>query len=198
MRALPPGDDARRLPVRRCEAVLRESRASGRNLLVRSRYGTYHRVGAGAIRRGIDVASRTRRSSPSPRPPGRAMVGSIPRPWSSAPSPPGSLFLHAGGEGYADVVVRHVTGDHARVLGSLARLGEVRAALEGTRLLLKDRWPSRRRAWPRCCRQRCTRDGLAATPGRGAPTARFANDPKQEEGAGIARNEPAWRSSRGG
>jgi hypothetical protein len=32
-----------------------------------------------------------------------------------------------------------VTGDHARVLGSLARLGEVRAALEGTRLLLKDR-----------------------------------------------------------
>jgi len=31
--------------------------------------------------------------------------------------------------GYTDVIVRHLTNDHAKVLGSLARLAEVRRAL---------------------------------------------------------------------
>jgi alkanesulfonate monooxygenase SsuD/methylene tetrahydromethanopterin reductase-like flavin-dependent oxidoreductase (luciferase family) len=34
--------------------------------------------------------------------------------------------------GYTDVIVRHVTDDHPKVLGSLARLREVRAALQRT------------------------------------------------------------------
>jgi Na+(H+)/acetate symporter ActP len=34
-----------------------------------------------------------------------------------------------GSMGYTDVIVRHFTSDHARVLGSFARLGEVRKAL---------------------------------------------------------------------
>jgi len=32
--------------------------------------------------------------------------------------------------GYTDVIVRHLTDDHAKVLGSLARLAEVRKALQ--------------------------------------------------------------------
>ena len=31
--------------------------------------------------------------------------------------------------GYTDIIVRHLTDDHPRVSGSLARLGEVRQAL---------------------------------------------------------------------
>jgi hypothetical protein len=31
--------------------------------------------------------------------------------------------------GFTDVIVRHLTTDHAKVLGSFARLGEVRRAL---------------------------------------------------------------------
>ena len=31
--------------------------------------------------------------------------------------------------GYTDIIVRHLTNDHAKVLGSLARLAEVRRAL---------------------------------------------------------------------
>jgi alkanesulfonate monooxygenase SsuD/methylene tetrahydromethanopterin reductase-like flavin-dependent oxidoreductase (luciferase family) len=34
-----------------------------------------------------------------------------------------------GSMGYTDVIVRHLTSDHAKVLGSFARLGEVRRAL---------------------------------------------------------------------
>ena len=33
--------------------------------------------------------------------------------------------------GYTDVIVRHLTNDQSKVLGSLARLREVRAALKG-------------------------------------------------------------------
>jgi hypothetical protein len=33
--------------------------------------------------------------------------------------------------GYTDVIVRHLTNDQPKVLGSLARLREVRAALKG-------------------------------------------------------------------
>ena len=32
--------------------------------------------------------------------------------------------------GYTDIIVRHLTDDHAKVLGSLARLAEVRKALQ--------------------------------------------------------------------
>jgi alkanesulfonate monooxygenase SsuD/methylene tetrahydromethanopterin reductase-like flavin-dependent oxidoreductase (luciferase family) len=38
-------------------------------------------------------------------------------------------FRALGSMGYTDVIVRHFTGDHAKVLGSYARLGEVRRAL---------------------------------------------------------------------
>ena len=31
--------------------------------------------------------------------------------------------------GYTDVIVRHLTNDHAKILGSLARLADVRKAL---------------------------------------------------------------------
>ena len=34
--------------------------------------------------------------------------------------------------GYTDVIVRHLTDDQPKVLGSLARLAEVRAALKDT------------------------------------------------------------------
>jgi hypothetical protein len=32
--------------------------------------------------------------------------------------------------GYTDIIVRHLTDDHPKVLGSLARLAEVRKALQ--------------------------------------------------------------------
>jgi hypothetical protein len=32
--------------------------------------------------------------------------------------------------GYTDIIVRHLTDDHAKVLGSLARLADVRQALQ--------------------------------------------------------------------
>jgi alkanesulfonate monooxygenase SsuD/methylene tetrahydromethanopterin reductase-like flavin-dependent oxidoreductase (luciferase family) len=38
-------------------------------------------------------------------------------------------FRELGVMGYTDVIVRHLTNDHAKVLGSFARLGEVRRAL---------------------------------------------------------------------
>lgn len=38
-------------------------------------------------------------------------------------------FRALGSMGYTDVIVRHFTNDHAKVLGSFARLGEVRRAL---------------------------------------------------------------------
>jgi alkanesulfonate monooxygenase SsuD/methylene tetrahydromethanopterin reductase-like flavin-dependent oxidoreductase (luciferase family) len=38
-------------------------------------------------------------------------------------------FRALGAMGYTDVIVRHLTDDQPRVLGSLARLAEVRAAL---------------------------------------------------------------------
>jgi alkanesulfonate monooxygenase SsuD/methylene tetrahydromethanopterin reductase-like flavin-dependent oxidoreductase (luciferase family) len=38
-------------------------------------------------------------------------------------------FQALAGMGYTDVIVRHFTNDHAKVLGSFARLGEVRRAL---------------------------------------------------------------------
>jgi alkanesulfonate monooxygenase SsuD/methylene tetrahydromethanopterin reductase-like flavin-dependent oxidoreductase (luciferase family) len=38
-------------------------------------------------------------------------------------------FRALGAMGYTDVIVRHLTTDHAKVLGSFARLGEVRRAL---------------------------------------------------------------------
>jgi alkanesulfonate monooxygenase SsuD/methylene tetrahydromethanopterin reductase-like flavin-dependent oxidoreductase (luciferase family) len=38
-------------------------------------------------------------------------------------------FRALGSMGYTDVIVRHFTSDHAKVLGSFARLGEVRRAL---------------------------------------------------------------------
>jgi len=39
-------------------------------------------------------------------------------------------FRALGAMGYTDVIVRHLTDDHPKVLGSLARLAEVRAALK--------------------------------------------------------------------
>jgi hypothetical protein len=38
-------------------------------------------------------------------------------------------FQALAGMGYTDVIVRHFTNDHAKVLASFARLGEVRRAL---------------------------------------------------------------------
>jgi alkanesulfonate monooxygenase SsuD/methylene tetrahydromethanopterin reductase-like flavin-dependent oxidoreductase (luciferase family) len=38
-------------------------------------------------------------------------------------------FQALAGIGYTDVIVRHFTNDHAKVLASFARLGEVRRAL---------------------------------------------------------------------
>jgi alkanesulfonate monooxygenase SsuD/methylene tetrahydromethanopterin reductase-like flavin-dependent oxidoreductase (luciferase family) len=38
-------------------------------------------------------------------------------------------FRAFGAMGYTDVIVRHLTTDHAKVLGSFARLGEVKRAL---------------------------------------------------------------------
>jgi alkanesulfonate monooxygenase SsuD/methylene tetrahydromethanopterin reductase-like flavin-dependent oxidoreductase (luciferase family) len=38
-------------------------------------------------------------------------------------------FRALGAMGFTDVIVRHLTNDHAKVLGSFARLGEVRRAL---------------------------------------------------------------------
>jgi alkanesulfonate monooxygenase SsuD/methylene tetrahydromethanopterin reductase-like flavin-dependent oxidoreductase (luciferase family) len=38
-------------------------------------------------------------------------------------------FRELAAMGYTDVIVRHLTNDHAKVLGSFARLGEVRRAL---------------------------------------------------------------------
>jgi len=39
-------------------------------------------------------------------------------------------FRALGAMGYTDVIVRHLTNEHDKVLGSLARLAEVRAALK--------------------------------------------------------------------
>ena len=41
----------------------------------------------------------------------------------------GAAFGDLDNDGYTDVIVRHLTNDHAKVLGSLARLAEVRRAL---------------------------------------------------------------------
>ena len=38
-------------------------------------------------------------------------------------------FRELGAMGFTDVIVRHLTTDHAKVLGSFARLGEVRRNL---------------------------------------------------------------------
>ena len=37
--------------------------------------------------------------------------------------------LHVGDIGYTDILVRHLTNDHPKVLGSLERLAAVRAAV---------------------------------------------------------------------
>ena len=40
-------------------------------------------------------------------------------------------FRTLGAMGYTDVIVRHLTNEQPKVLGSLARLAEVRQALAG-------------------------------------------------------------------
>ncbi len=42
-----------------------------------------------------------------------------------------AAFREYGAMGYTDIIVRHLTDDHAAVLGSIARLAEVRAAVQG-------------------------------------------------------------------
>lgn len=42
-----------------------------------------------------------------------------------------AAFGEYGAMGYTDIIVRHLTDDHAAVLGSIARLAEVRAAVQG-------------------------------------------------------------------
>jgi spore coat polysaccharide biosynthesis protein SpsF (cytidylyltransferase family) len=48
--------------------------------------------------------------------------------WGS-PADVTARFKELGAMGYTDVIVRHLTNDQPKVLASLARLAEVRAAL---------------------------------------------------------------------
>jgi len=85
-----------------------------------------------AIRRDVYVGESSKEAERV----GRAMVAAGYRGFAPSALVWGSVAEVAdrlralGALGYTDVIVRHLTNDHAKVLGSLARLGEVRAALQ--------------------------------------------------------------------
>jgi alkanesulfonate monooxygenase SsuD/methylene tetrahydromethanopterin reductase-like flavin-dependent oxidoreductase (luciferase family) len=96
------------------------------------RCATYGRKPAAvAIRRDVYVGESSAEASTV----GRAMVEAGYRGFDPAALVWGSVaevaekFRALGPLGYTDIIVRHLTNDHAKVLGSLARLAEVRQAL---------------------------------------------------------------------